>query len=689
MAVVSRHNPSRNSTITKGTPMQVGNGGFAYGMDITGMQSFQPFGILSEWGWKNDSLPDNETLAEYHGVNISTHGKMIPYATYDDSLPLISNWLYSNPGRINLGRIGLNLNDSGAISEEDLMDSLQVLDLWTGVVTSNFSISGVKNSEVTVLTACDPDEDTVAFVISSPLITSGQANLGVFLDFPYNSVGEATQNPYVGDWSPSLTSLHETYMKTISATEFVIEHIIGNTTYFVFVACSCECAAVRNNPGTSHRYQVSFSPDPSNNSVSISARFSQDIRDIIAAPAEEVLKRSAVSWQQFWSNAGFIDLSGSSDPRWFELERRVILSRYLLAVNEAGNYPPQESGLVNINGWFGKFHMEMFFWHMAHWSLWGNQEILSKSTTIYNRFMQVALNTAKDQQTLGARWPKMTDPSGHPSPEIINSLLVWQQPHPMVFAEYEYRTYPTRATLEKWEDVIQVTADFMASWAWYNSSSNHYDLGPPMYPVSENTNYALTRNTAFELSYFRIGLGLAIQWMTRLGKTVPSAWTLVLNNLAPLPTYNGTYVIYEGIGDMWNNLQYTSDHPSMAGIYGWLSPTDVLDMEIFNKTIETIYQKWQLSSCWGWDFPLLAMTAARSGDPDMAVNWLLHPLFQFDDIGMPMAGGGGLTPYFPSSGGLLYAIAFMTAGWDGGPDTHAPGFGSNWTIAYENLLPAL
>ena len=55
--------------------------------------------------------------------------------------------------------------------------------------------------------------------------------------------------------------------------------------------------------------------------------------------------------------------------RWRELERRIVLSQYLLAVNEAGSLPPQESGLVN-NGWNGKFHMEMYWWHAAHYALW-------------------------------------------------------------------------------------------------------------------------------------------------------------------------------------------------------------------------------------------------------------------------------------------------------------------------------
>jgi hypothetical protein len=39
-------------------------------------------------------------------------------------------------------------------------------------------------------------------------------------------------------------------------------------------------------------------------------------------------------WNSFWQNGGAIDLSGSKDPRWFELERRIVLSEYLTAIQE-------------------------------------------------------------------------------------------------------------------------------------------------------------------------------------------------------------------------------------------------------------------------------------------------------------------------------------------------------------------
>jgi hypothetical protein len=39
-----------------------------------------------------------------------------------------------------------------------------------------------------------------------------------------------------------------------------------------------------------------------------------------------------------------------------------------MAVNATGRNPAQESGLVNF-GWYGKFHIEMAFWHMGYLAL--------------------------------------------------------------------------------------------------------------------------------------------------------------------------------------------------------------------------------------------------------------------------------------------------------------------------------
>lgn len=86
---------------------------------------------------------------------------------------------------------------------------------------------------------------------------------------------------------------------------------------------------------------------------------------------------------------------------------------------------------------------------------------------------------------------------------------------------------------------------------------------------------------------------------------------------------------------------------------------------------------------------MLAMSAARNGDQSKAIDWLLDPLFVFDDVGMPVGGVRVPTPYFPGSGALLYAVAMMAGGWD---DSHgkAPGFPADgWNVRAEGLSTAL
>ena len=95
------------------------------------------------------------------------------------------------------------------------------------------------------------------------------------------------------------------------------------------------------------------------------------------------------------------------------------------------------------------------------------------------------------------------------------------------------------------------------------------------------------------------------------------------------------------------------------------------------------------SSLDSWDFGMLAMSAARNSEPERAVSWLLHDLFSFDDVGMPTGGTRVPTPYFPGSGSLLLATAFMAEGWDGssGP---APGFPrTGWNVRTEGMAKAL
>ncbi|KAI0777566.1 Six-hairpin glycosidase-like protein [Trametes elegans] len=681
--LVSRFNPARNAS-SASTPMQVGNGHFAFGADVTGLQTFLPWATMSDWGWKNDSLPDGATEA-----NITDYRGVVWYdVQYEFGGPEpMQQWLTGNPNRVNLGRVGLLfLDEEGAaanVTEDALQDRRQALDLWTGAMTSTFRWA---EEDVIVRTVVAESSSTVGVTIESPLLQRGQ--LGVFLDFPWNE-GQYFQAPFVGLWN--VTEKHTTVLQTSGGlggdVRAQIAHTMDTATFFTAVGGD-NFAIARLSPD-SHQYNVV--PRGSHRTFSIAISYAAEPIGEIAT-SEAIQRESERAWEDFWSNHGFVDvLSGSSDPRAEELQRRIILSQYLLRVNEAGDYPPQESGLVNI-GWYGKFHMEMFFWHSAHWALWNNWDLLDRASSVYARFLPTAIDRAQVQQSYptGARWSKMTDPTGRSAPGEINELLIWEQPHPLVFAEYEYRATGARATLDKWRDIVHATADWMAAYARRNASTGAFDLGPPMYVVSEDTSPNATRNPAFELAYWRFGLDHASTWVERLGEEVPDAWTEVKDNLAPLPIEDGLYAVYEGIpGDFWDTPTFTNDHPALVGLYGWLPQTANVSLDIAKATAERVWTSWNISNCWGWDFPMLAMSAARNGETEKAIEWLLHPLFQFDDVGMPVSTVRVPTPYFPGSGALLYATAMMAEGWDGSQGA-APGFPKQrWKVYTEGMGRAM
>lgn len=161
-------------------------------------------------------------------------------------------------------------------------------------------------------------------------------------------------------------------------------------------------------------------------------------------------------------------------------------------------------------------------------------------------------------------------------------------------------------------------------------------------------------------------------------------WKEVHDNLAPLPTQNGLYVLHERVTDMWTRFNY--EHPALIGTYGML-PGDGVDRNVLAKTLAQIGEKWQFDRVWGWDFPMLAMAAAKLNRPEQAVDYLLHPSpnFEFDDKGLAT---GGPFPYFPSNGGLLYAVGFMAGGWDGAPKRVAAGFPASWKVRAEGFAVA-
>ena len=672
-AVVKRHRVCTTWTLLK-SPAQVGNGKFAFGMDITGLQTFVPFNTLSDWSWHSFPLPEGMRAEDYRPVVVETHGKKIAYELRNPDQPELSEWLTKNPHRYNLGRIGFRLlrEDGTEAREIDLGNARQEIDLWTGVVYSRFELN---RKEVKVRTVCHPDKDMIGVSIESELLNDG--NMSIYLDFPYPD-GRYFKH-YIGRYDT--ISGHTSTFEKLAPNSVRIARTMDDTHYYATLDWTGPATFSRES-----EKEHTFLLQPRHTSTfSFTCCFSPEPVADVTESVASIERKSAASWEKYWRSGAAVDLSGSKDPRWLELERRIVLSQYLMRANESGLFPPQESGLVN-NGWFGRFHFEMIWWHGVHYGLWNRMECFDNYLNVYKDFMPKALERAKSEGRSGARWPKCTGNFNREWPGSAHAYLIWHEPHPIYFAEMQYRQKPAPETLEKWKDVVLNTADYMADYLFYDKKTKQYVLGPPVVVVSENTDPLQTINPIFELGYFRYGLRTALEWADRLGLSEKRTkkWKEVLSKMAPLPVADGVYTTYEGIPDMWT--KYTYEHPALTGVYGML-PGDGVDQPTFKRTLEKVSKEWQFNRIWGWDFPMLAMAAARTGQPALAIDMLMHPSagFQFDEHGLAT---GGPFPYFPSNGALLTAVAMMCGGWDGS-EGEAPGFpkDGSWTVRYEGFVP--
>jgi hypothetical protein len=171
-------------------------------------------------------------------------------------------------------------------------------------------------------------------------------------------------------------------------------------------------------------------------------------------------------------------------------------------------------------------------------------------------------------------------------------------------------------------------------------------------------------------------LRVAQRWRARLGLAEEPLWTEVADRLVRPAVRHGTYAAI----DVPPYL-VRADHPSMLYALGVAPPSDLVDPEVMRATLHDVLSDWDWDSTWGWDYPAVAMTATRLGEPETALRALLLPAAK--NTYLPNGHNrqtGTLPIYLPGNGGLLSAVALMA----GGPD---PGFpGDSWRVRQEGLL---
>jgi hypothetical protein len=665
-ALVRRHNPVVRS-VDYDSPLTVGNGGFAFTADITGLQTFAydyhrhgvPTETQARWAWVSDENPEHYTLKDANKDFTLPDGRVLGFPTRS-SVPA-GDWLRKNPRAFPVGQLQLvwDKPDGSAFTPADIQEPEQTLDLWTGILTSKFKLGG---EPVTVTTACDPTKDMVAVQIQSVLIKNG--SLYARVAFPRGHDINTKNTPAL-DWSNP--SAHESKL----FGKGWVERKVGELGYFV----TCDRDFY---PKGDHQFVIK--PEPAAGQLDFTLHFSQGPKKF-APPAGLTMDASAAHWQNFWKNTAAVDFAGSTNPLAQKFEQRIVLSRYLTAVQCVGDVPPQESGLT-CNTWYGKHHTEMIWWHTAQFALWGHDAALAKNLDWFLRQLPAARALAQSRGLKGARWAKMTGPEMRESPGG-NPLIIWNQPHPIYLAELLYRNSPTPETLAHYRDLVFETADCLATMVHWNETKKQYDLGPPLWIAQEIYDQATSQNPSFELAYWRWTLGLAQQWRQRLGLPRDEKWDHVIAHLAPIPEKGGKYVALGSHPDTWDNIDSRHDHPTMLAPIGLLPPqVPYTDRPTMERTLDAVLAHWDWAAkIWGWDYPMIAMTAARLGRPETAVEILLrdgpnniylpngHAPVRSDTKVDPSAPAGArkreIAVYLPANGSFLAAAALMIAGWDG------------------------
>jgi hypothetical protein len=725
----------------------LGNGNFAFNADGTGLETVGG-NTMSHWCWHNFPLPPGVTPNDIKPWATPDHGRLKGLTTMPPAA--IFNWERDNPQPLNLGRIGFISGEGERLTAADVHAGERRLELWIGLLTSHFTYLG---QSVVVQTCVDPRSDTVAVHVESPLLQDGRLQVMLDFPAPAQNVGAwvgdfsrtAGHQTTIVRQSDARLELHRTiddtqYEVVLNGRGFAasrraaIQPEIENARYGAdgggWTNVTAQVADSLHGRGTvtannalcgdpalglskhleikyrlngkerikslsendtwnsgSSPHQFILLPDAGTHLIDFTCHFGTHAADAFATGFNNIRTACATSWPAFWKSGGAIDLSGSSDPRWMELERRIVLSEYELAAQSAGDNPPAEVSLTGTDPWNAKWHFEMIWWHLAHYALWDRWPLAEKALSIYSRVAPVAKSIAENFSYQGLMWPKSTGPNGYNDGWPPEMALLWKEPHPIFLAELDYRLHPSKATLDKWKDVVFGTADFMADYPTRDEVTGHYDIYP-VWPAYEGDNHTLRRNTVFELGYWRVALEWAQQWRLRLGLEREPHWDDVASHLAPLPVNGGLYIYSDDRHDTYTARNI--DHVDIIGIAGMLPPFTGLNPAVARRTVEEVGRKWDWDATWGWDFPWMAMAAARVGEPKLAIEALLNPSFKnyYDERGICTGGPG---PYLPGNGGLLYAIAMMAAGWDGAPaGKHAPGFpdDGNWVVKWEGLKRA-
>lgn len=593
-------------------PLSVGNGNFAVTVDVLGTQSFYkkylsiPLTSMSKKCLITDQATPHLTCKEY-----TSFSHITKYMTSLDKEPQAYERLRKYPFLFHFFRYEL-LDGKKELKSSDIQDAIQELDLYSGVIHSSFKYRG---SLVKTKVMVDAINDVFRFEFKN---TSLDAPFKIKISFPQASpTKQACTNQ----------------LDSFSYEGGILQRNTENESFLAYL-------------DTNAKVEV------------------KDNAIELVLPSEAFFELSILEQHSYQHNMNAyfdsipfelkeLDAYSLDSKMSDELKRRTALSFYLMKVNCMGDYPAQETGLT-FNSWNSKFHLEMHPWHSLWMAYFGQIKQLEKQLDYYFTIASSSAQRASFQGYEGLRFPKMTTQYGVDSPSNIGCLLLWQEPHLILFVDTLYEVSNDTYYIEKYHPLLLGILSFLSSFVYFGQDG-YYHLDKPIIPAQECFDPIQTEDPIFEVEYVRYAFSKMIRFHEILGKKVPKLWRKIASKLIPPRTLDGCYLACQDEQGEETYGKFNYDHPLVLLPYSFIV-SNRLEKDKVKKSLQKVLTHYQLDEFWGWDFSVLALTALALDDPKSAFDLLLKncPKNQYLKNGHNQQGNReDLTIYLPGNGGLL------------------------------------
>ena len=262
----------------------------------------------------------------------------------------------------------------------------------------------------------------------------------------------------------------------------------------------------------------------------------------------------AEHWNRFWPTGGAIDLSGSRDPRWRELERRIVLSQYLTAIQCAGplSAAGDRADLQQLGGQVppgDALVARGALRPVGPAAAAGAEPRLLRRHPAARRGRRRGAGLrrgalAQDDRARAARSRRRAS----------GPFLVWQQPHPIFYAELVYRRARRPRDARAVPRRRLETAEFMASFAaWDEAGAAVRARAAAPGRAGDLPQGHAPSTPTFELAYWRWGLETAQRWRERLGLAREPRWDRAGPACRRCPSRDGKYLFAETAPDSFTD----------------------------------------------------------------------------------------------------------------------------------------